>query len=382
MSQHKDPVTGKWYYTGKYKDMLGKRHDYKKRGYSSKKAAKKAEDKFLLKIKGGYGRLTINDLIEIFNNQNLKIKDSSRVLYMRLQKKFIAPYLGDKYIDSLKPLDIEEWTLVIASMKKKNGEPFKWAYQCNIFDCLYSLFGFAVRKKLLDENPCKGLTAYKDPNVVIEEDETEIDAKTNFWEVDTYIKFMSKIDNQDHRDIYETLFYTGLRIGEFVALKWEDFYDDKLHIRRMFSTTLNKMTTPKTNNSIRTISLPSILVHTLNERYKRTSRQDGFNKGYFIFGSIKPISTYKIRSQLYRDIERTSVKRITPHGFRHSHASYLLSNPIIPEALVAARLGDTIDTLQKTYAHVYQQYRQTLVDYLDIIEEMSKTTGRKMDEKV
>ncbi len=381
MSQHKDPVTGKWYYTGKYKDILGKRHDYKKRGFNSKKAAKKAEDQFLLKIKGGYGRLTVNALIEIFNTQNLKIKDPTRVLYMRLQKNFISPYLGDKYIDSIKPLDIEKWTLLIANKKKKNGEPFKWAYQCNIFDCLYSLFGFATRKKLLDENPCKGLTAYKDPNIIIE-DETEIDAKTNFWEVDTYIAFMSKIDNQENRDIYETLFYTGLRIGEFVALKWEDFYDDKLHIRRMYSTTLNRITTPKTNNSIRTISLPSILVRTLNERYKRVSRQDGFNSSYFIFGSIKPISTYKIRSQLYYDIERTGVKRITPHGFRHSHASYLLSNPIIPEALVAARLGDTIDTLQKTYAHVYQKYRQTLTDYLDIIEEMSKTAGRKMDEKV
>lgn len=381
MSQHKDPVTGKWYYTGKYKDILGKRHDYKKRGFSSKKEAKKAEEQFLLKIRGGYGRLTIDDIIEIFNTQNLRPKDSTQVLYKRIQKKFISPYFGDKYADSIKPLDIEKWTLLIGGLKKKNGEPFKYSYQCSIFNCLYGLFSFAVRKRLLDDNPCKGLAAYLDPNIVLE-DETESDAKTNFWEVDTYIKFMSKIEKQDDRDIYETLFYTGVRIGELVAFKWIDFYDDKLHVRRMFSSTINKITTPKTENSIRTIDLPSILVHTLNERYKRAVRQDGFNKGYYIFGSIRPISGVKIRLHLYKDIERTGVKRITPHGFRHSHASYLLSNPIMPEALVAARLGDTIDTLQRTYAHVYQQYRQTLVDYLDIIEEMSVNAGRKMDDRI
>ena len=37
MSVHKDEKTGKWYYTGKYRDLAGKRHDYKKRGFKTKK---------------------------------------------------------------------------------------------------------------------------------------------------------------------------------------------------------------------------------------------------------------------------------------------------------------------------------------------------------
>ena len=62
MSQHKDKVTGKWYYTGKYRDMLGKRHDYKKRGFATKKEAKDAEITFLQKLKGGYGRISLRIL--------------------------------------------------------------------------------------------------------------------------------------------------------------------------------------------------------------------------------------------------------------------------------------------------------------------------------
>ena len=43
MSVHKDEKTGKWYYTGKYRDLAGKRHDYKKRGFKTKKEALEAE---------------------------------------------------------------------------------------------------------------------------------------------------------------------------------------------------------------------------------------------------------------------------------------------------------------------------------------------------
>ena len=35
MSVHKDEKTGKWYYTGKYRDLMGNRHDYKKRGFKT-----------------------------------------------------------------------------------------------------------------------------------------------------------------------------------------------------------------------------------------------------------------------------------------------------------------------------------------------------------
>lgn len=69
MSVHKDEKTGKWYYTGKYRDLAGKRHDYKKRGFKTKKEAKAVEDAFLLKIKGGQGRIKMNALIELYHQE-------------------------------------------------------------------------------------------------------------------------------------------------------------------------------------------------------------------------------------------------------------------------------------------------------------------------
>ena len=64
------------------------------------------------------------------------------------------------------------------------------------------------------------------------------------------------------------------------------------------------------------------------------------------------------------DVRKAGIKIITFHGLRHSHASYLLSNPILSEQLVADRLGHTIKTLRETYSHVYKKHRKILDDYI------------------
>ena len=65
------------------------------------------------------------------------------------------------------------------------------------------------------------------------------------------------------------------------------------------------------------------------------------------------------------DLKKTNLKYITIHGLRHSHASYLLSNPMISEGLIAERMGHSIEMLRKTYAHIYEKRRTALVEYIE-----------------
>jgi len=76
---------------------------------------------------------------------------------------------------------------------------------------------------------------------------------------------------------------------------------------------------------------------------------------------------YVIRERLGLDILAAGedYKRITPHGLRHTHASHLLSNPLIPEQLIAERLGHTVEVLRKTYSHIYEKHRKNMVLYLE-----------------
>lgn len=363
MSQHKDKKTGKWYYTGKYRDLLGNRHDYKKRGFNTKKEAKDAEDAFLLKIKGGHGRIKMNALISLYHEEmSSVVKASTLYQYRMIEKAHIIPVFGDKYIDTIKTMDITKWNKE-RGLTGNNGGSYSQQYITNMYLHMSGLLTFAVRHKLITDNPCKYGKPYKDPN----QEKPEQESESNFWEVDEYNEFIKTVDNIDRIDRYETLFLTGIRIGEFCGLQWKDidFENKKLSIKRSFSSNISAITSPKNGHSVRTIDLPKRLVDRLQERYNRCSKTDGFTLEYYIFGDVKPRTPCPIRRYFNIDIERAGVKRITIHGLRHSHASYLLSNPQLSEALVAERMGHSIDMLRSTYAHIYEKRRSALADYIE-----------------
>ena len=155
MSVHKDEKTGKWYYTGKYRDLTGKRHDYKKRGFRTKKEAKDAETAFLLKIKGGQGRIKMNALIELYHQEmSSMVKKSTLDFYKMLERKHIKPYFDDKFIDTIKTIDITKWNKERA-LYGNNGGAYSDEYINHMYLHMSGLLTFAVNHKLLDDNPCK-----------------------------------------------------------------------------------------------------------------------------------------------------------------------------------------------------------------------------------
>lgn len=84
----------------------------------------------------------------------------------------------------------------------------------------------------------------------------------------------------------------------------------------------------------------------------------------FVFGNIKCISPTTIRRKLDFYINKTNIKRITPHGFRHSHAS-LLIHLGLDSRDVAKRLGDTVQVIESTYYHMFPEKKSNAVNVLN-----------------
>ncbi|MCD8027888.1 MAG: site-specific integrase [Erysipelotrichaceae bacterium] len=363
MSVHKDPKTGKWYYTGKYRDLSGERHDYKKRGFDRQRDAKAAEEAFLLKIKGGKGRIKMSALVELYQQDaTTAIKESTRCLYKHYEELCILPSFGNKFIDEIKSLDIRRWINDIA-VNGINGRIYCDSQVAAFLHHLSGLFSFAVNHELLSSNPCQGIKPPKNPNEVKKKKVSE----SNFWEVDEFNEFIATVENQDHKEIYEFLFLTGVRIGEFAALQWMDIdlENKKLHITKSLSGRTSKITSPKTENSIRVIDIPNRLNESLKARYERCKKLDGFNDDYYVFADVRWHHSSTYRRWFDADVEKSGVRKITIHGLRHSHASYLLSNPMMSEILFAERLGHTVTMLRTTYAHVYEKHRALMVEFID-----------------
>lgn len=367
MSQHKDSATGKWYYTGKYRDLIGKRHDYKKRGFNTKKEAKEAELLFLQKIKGGYGRVKFEVLTDIYNQEIEKQKKGATVkAYGSMQKHYLLPYFEGKFIDKITPLDISKWSEHCAGIKNKDGTPKCCpGYIKNQFLLLYGMFSFAVDHKLLSENPCKSTQWYQDPNAL----PTDPPSKDNYWEIETFYDFMETVEDPFWNDLYEIIEGFGLRVGELCSLTYSKihFRSNQIKIDCTYSNSIGKINSPKSENSKRLLKGTDFHMEILKKRYDAAKKLDGFSKSYYVFGDIKHLLPETVRAHLELDILAAGedYKRITPHGLRHTHASHLLSNPLIPEQLIAERMGHSIEVLRKTYSHIYEKHRQNMILYLE-----------------
>jgi integrase len=107
------------------------------------------------------------------------------------------------------------------------------------------LFNYAIAEGRLQINPWlnirlpkKAVELAKTPHYTLEESETIISAL---------------IDHLDCQLVMALACFMGLRPGEIAGLRWEDFDDDAVHIRR--AVVRGKVGTPKTPESIATLPL-------------------------------------------------------------------------------------------------------------------------------
>lgn len=83
----------------------------------------------------------------------------------------------------------------------------------------------------------------------------------------------------------------------------------------------------------------------------------------FIFISYQsgnPTGENTLKYSFDRIIKKTKLKRITPHGLRHTHATILMSKKQDVK-VIAARLGNTPVMIWSTYGHIIESMEEESV---------------------
>lgn len=156
------------------------------------------------------------------------------------------------------------------------------------------------------------------------------------------------------------LFRTGLRVGEALALTWEDIDFERLELKtyRRFSGDKGLFSPPKTKTSIRTIpiskSLSDVLLQLKVDQEKELSQLNISNNHCQIFYDFRygVPSNSAINKSLKHLLEKLSIQsRMTATGARHTYGSYLLAKGV--DIWVVARLMGHKDITQliETYGH-------------------------------
>lgn len=241
-------------------------------------------------------------------------------------------------------------------------------YLSGIPACGRMIFNHEVDLGLIKLNPTENIQLPKYQAMVEEIENKEEEIK--FLEKEELAQFLRYTDSDGlEMDslIFTTLSYTGLRIGELLALKWTDFDKAKGTLRvtkTLYNLSNNikeyELLTPKTSGSIRTIRIDEKLVKMLkrhNIKQKETKLQKGsiYVDNQFIFARNDghPQLRKVVETRLKRLLRISGIeKNITPHSFRHPHTSHLIEAGVGVKE-IQLRLGHTdINTTMNIYAHM------------------------------
>lgn len=358
MSVAKDKKTGTWYYRIRVYDDYGTYiKQSKKRGFKTKKEAKEAEALAgIIEVKSGISFQTVEKAY--MSHYKIKNKPVSAYTIERRIEVHIMPCFGKRKMENISVRDILEWQNDLVRKGLSVG------YIQAIKTTLSSIFLHGMRYYNLKANPV----------TVAESVKQKYKPEMKFWTIAELRQFLKLIDDPLHYALFSTLFWTGLRRSELLALRWVDIDGNVIHVRHSIAAKEGsgtwRLSTPKTPGSRRDILMTSELKSIIDDLFKRQRHQVEFNRDYFIFGDVKPMGATTLLRIYNNYIAISSVKRIRIHDFRHSFASALIEAGV--DIMVLAKMmGHTSrEQIYKTYGHLYPDKQAEAIQKLESVSKV------------
>lgn len=341
---------GRWYCAFYYKDWTGKRRKKKKESFGTKREALEWERKYLEQY-AGTPDISFDSLAQAYlKNAQVRLKPQTYYVKEKMLTNRILPFFTGMSINKIDMRTVNAWR---EGLLKQN---YKTTYLRTIHALLSNVLNYAVKYYGLPSNPSESVGGFQKAAV----------SKMDFWTLEEFQRFaMAALQLPHHIMAFYLLFWTGMRVGEMLALTWDDidFETNSISITKTLYR-LQKtsyVSTTKTISGDRTIVMPRFLAEMLQD-YRRLS-------AYTSEERIIPITRAALLKKLHEGAKKAGVKEIRIHDLRHSHASLLIKARCTPVE-VADRLGhkDPSITL-KIYSHMYAAQRTKIADMLDDMRE-------------
>ena len=334
----------------KYVDAItGKQHTKKKRGFKLKREAVQYEASFKLNINNEQqsigATVTFREIVSLWEDTIESSQESRRQHRNHFENRF-SEYI-DKPIKKITRAQLIEWRRELGktqySTKTKN---MTLSYVRSAFKFASEIYGI--------KNPSAVLRNFK---ATSEEKMSEMQV----WTIEEFNRFLQCVDNEIYKIYFQTLFWTGARRGEIIALQCDDLIEDKKEIFIHASQrTSAKGRTPTKTGLNRNVKVDDNLYEKLLS-LKRT-----YVNGY-LFGGETSLSPTMIDTYFKKAIKESCVKPIRLHDLRHSHATILINEGVNIVA-VSKRLGHTdINQTLKTYTHLLKNTDEQMMETINSI---------------
>ena len=277
-------------------------------------------------------------------------KESSQRIYRVLLRGRVCDALGSVQLAKLTAARLEGFF-------HQQEQELKASSVSTIYRVLHVCLADAERLGAVAVNPLDKVRAPSVPH-----------STRHAWTPDEARRFLTTTRDDTDFALWLVLLTCGLRIGEALALKWDDcdFDAGRLHIRRTLTTdSIGKVKIGDSTKSgkPRTVPLVPALAAALREQRARvlalhmehrdiwTDHDLCFPNPFGLSRTMQPV-----RVSLLTLCKSARVPALTPHGLRHTAASLLAE--LAPVAVARDMLGHASLTITNTYVHTNDKAKQ------------------------
>lgn len=285
-----------------------------------------------------------------FASLSNQLKDATIYEKQKIFDLIILPRFGNMDVRDITTQELYKWQDELWARKNpRTGKPYAYKYLSKIRTYFSAFLSWCAARYPEAQNNL--LTVQKPKRRTPQ-------AKMQFWTREEFERFISHVSDPTYHALFTTLFFTGRRKGEVLALSPEDIDLKKGTInfnKSITRKTLDNSTYNITSTKTELVSSTPICKTLLNEL-------KGYEGGSpFYFGGKEPIIDNTLRRHFDKACVEAGVKRIRIHDLRHSFVSMCIHlGATIP--VVADLIGDTIAQVTKTYAHMYEDDKRKIIE--------------------
>ena len=283
-------------------------------------------------------------LREWYQLKSRELSPGTQNNYRITMEHFVIPALGDIPVQDITYEVIQKYL----DETKARTKTLK-----NYMSIIRPAINMAYRHKLIRINPVYDICIPKRQQAAVQ-----------IFTMTEIQKMMAACNHEWKRYAIELGFRTGMRIGEVLALRWDDVNFEERYLIVNWTITYSKQTGlitkhPKTKTSIRRIDLDSPTLELLHSI--------PYN-GDIVLAGARGDLRYGVYMQMAQICDRAGIRRRTFHSLRHTHASILFAQGV-PLLEIQRRLGhsDPMTTL-KTYIHFIPGQQEKAVEIMEQIE--------------
>lgn len=284
---------------------------------------------------------------EWLDNIKPQIKESTSNKYQNLLDSYILPTFGEKKLECMTYDFIENHCNMLLQSGGKKGTGLSPKTVSDVLSVIRNILKFAVRKGKIV--PCDGTVVH----IKRSSTQMRIFSKT---EQEQLCKYLYENLDSYNVGILVSLF-TGLRVGEICALRWEDisFSDQTIHVHHTLQRIQDKtssdkktkivITTPKSDCSIRSIPIPDTLLKILANHKTATV-------GYVLTNSntifIEPRT---MQNHFKKALLNSSIATANFHATRHTFATRCIELGFDVKSLSEILGHATVNITMNLYVH-------------------------------